>query len=150
MAYSYLAGRIAGGVGADDRYWEALEDGEFRLPRCSGCGRWSWPADWRCGVCGSWEMDWVEVEPEGTVYSWTRSHYAFDRTRERAAEVPYVVVLAEIPAAGSVRVLGALAGDERGLRIGAPVRGRIEPPSEMTKGYAAIRWELCGGGGGGR
>jgi uncharacterized OB-fold protein len=88
----------------------------------------------------------VQVEPVGTVYSWTRSHYAFDRTQERAEDVPYVVVLAEIPAAGGARVLGALAGAEDDLRVGAPVTGTIDPPSPKSKGYPAIRWAVTAGG----
>lgn len=137
---------ILGGVAADAGYWAALDAGEFRLPRCPDCGTWRWPAHFRCGECGGWEQEWVPVEPVGTVYSWTRSRYAFDRTQERAEDVPYVVVLAEIPAAGGARVLGALAGAEDDLRVGAPVTGTIDPPSPKSKGYPAIRWTVNSGG----
>lgn len=133
---------ILGGVAADEGYWAALEAGEFRMPRCPDCGTWRWPAHYRCGHCGGWEQEWEPVEPVGTVYSWTRSHYAFDRTQERAGDVPYVVVLAEIPGAGGARVLGVLAGSEDGLRVGAPVTGTIEPPSPKSKGYPSVRWSL--------
>jgi uncharacterized OB-fold protein len=136
------ASTIRGGIGADERYWEALEEGRFVLPRCSGCQRWMWPAHFRCGVCGSWDVDWQDVEPVGSVYSFTRTWYSFDRVRERADQVPYVVVLAEIPAAGNSRVLGVLKGDETGLASGAAVHGEIDPPSLLTKGYATIRWVL--------
>lgn len=142
MQYRYLDNRITGGVGADDRYWEGLEEGRFLLPRCAGCGRWMWPAHWRCGECGSWGLEWMDVEPVGTVYSWTRTHLSFDRVRERAAMVPYVLVLCELHDADARRVLGVLAGSESGLRIGAPVYGRIDPPAPESKGYASIRWVL--------
>ena len=142
MTYAFLENKITGGIGADDGYWEGLEEGEFRLARCPDCNTWRWPAHWRCAQCGGWGQEWVAVEPEGTVFSWTRTWYAFDRTQERAEDVPYVVVLAEIPAAGGARVLGVLKGSEEGLSIGAPVRGTIDPPSEKSKGYAAIRWWL--------
>ena len=78
----------------------------------------------------------------GTVYAWTRCWYTFDRTTERAPDLPYVVVLTEIPAADGARVIGVLRGAEQQLRIGAPVRGYIDAPSAKTKGYAAIRWVL--------
>jgi acetyl-CoA acetyltransferase len=42
-----------------------------------------------------------QVEPHGTVYAWSRTWYAFDRVIERKAQVPYVVVLAEIPHVGN-------------------------------------------------
>ncbi len=140
MEYSYQANRIQGGIDADERYWQGLEENRFLLPRCTGCGRWMWPAHWRCGECGSWESDWVDTEPVGTLYSWTRTWYKFDRVLERAADVPYVVALAELPQAGNSRVLGVLKGDESNLRIGVPVRGEIQPPSPVSKNYATIRW----------
>jgi hypothetical protein len=135
--------KITGGIGADDPFWEALEAGEFRLPRCGGCGRWTWPAHWRCGECGSWEFRWTVVEPAGTVYSWTRTWYAFDRTRERAGDVPYVVVLVEVDGTDGARVLGVLAGDEAPLKVGARVTGAVLPPSEKSLGYPSIAWSIA-------
>lgn len=135
--------KITAGIGADDGYWEALEAGEFRLPRCAVCHRWTWPAHWRCGECGSWDFTWAPLEPAGTVYSWTRTWYAFDRMKERAADVPYVVVLVEIDGAAGARVLGVLAGDEAPLKIGAPVRGTILAPDGKTRGYPSVVWSLA-------
>ncbi|WP_293040565.1 hypothetical protein [Mycobacterium sp.] len=40
MQYSFRNQWITGGIGADDRYWEALEEGVFELPRCADCKRW--------------------------------------------------------------------------------------------------------------
>jgi uncharacterized OB-fold protein len=142
---SFVDHRISGGIGADDPYWELLEAGEFRLPRCAGCQRWTWPAHWRCGECGSWDFLWAQLEPRGVVYSWTRTWYAFDRTKERAEDVPYVVLLVEVEGAGGARVMGVLEGDEHGLAIGAPVVGAIRPPSEKSKGYPSVVWSLEGG-----
>jgi uncharacterized OB-fold protein len=144
-SYGFEAHRINGGINADDGYWEGLQEGEFRLPRCPVCGTWRWPAHFRCGSCGGWDQEWVPVEPRGVVYSWTRTWYAFDRTQHRAEDVPYVVVLAQIPHAGGARVLGVLRGPETELRIGATVTGSIDPPSEKSLGYPAIRWTLEAG-----
>ncbi|MFG1192052.1 Zn-ribbon domain-containing OB-fold protein [Xanthobacter flavus] len=144
MEYRFEQQRIVGGIGADDEYWRGLERGEFRLPRCAGCGRWTWPAHFRCGACGDWEMEWQALEPKGTIYSWTRSWYAFERVKERTVDLPYVTALVAIPEAGGARVLGVLVGDETQLRVGAPVIGEILPPSEKAKGYASIVWRLAG------
>lgn len=142
MEYKFLEHRIAGGIGADDRYWESLEEGVFRLPRCAGCARWTWPAHWRCGECGSWDFTWTDVEPVGEVYAWTRTMMVFDQVRERAEQVPYVVALVEVDGTDSTKVLGLLKGSEAGLRVGARVRGAIEPPSATTKGYATVCWTI--------
>lgn len=142
MGYSFEQHKMQGAIGADDEFWRSLEDGVFKLPRCSSCKAWTWPAHYRCGKCGSWEFDWVELEPEGTVFTYTRTQYAFDRVMERAGDVPYVTIVTEIPAADGARVMGVLKGDESGLAIGARVRGEIEPPSAKTKHYPSITWVL--------
>src|SRR5690348_16328737 len=61
----------------DHPYWEGLVAGELRIQRCAACGRWSWPADWRCPSCGGYDMVWEQVEPVGHVYSWIRTHLPF-------------------------------------------------------------------------
>jgi len=142
MEYEFEKHRIIGGIGADDEYWRGLERGEFRLPRCARCAHWLWPAHFRCAECGSWDIAWVSLEPIGRIFTWTRSWYVFDRTRERAADIPYVTVVAEIPAADGARVMGVLQGPQDGLRIGAPVRGSIDSPAVISKGYPSIRWRL--------
>lgn len=142
MSYSFENNRIAGGIAADDEYWKALEDKKFKLPRCAGCERWTWPAHFRCAECGSWDFKWEEVEPVGRVFSWTKTWMAFETIHERANSLPYVTVLTELPQAGSARVMGVLKGGEEKLRVGAPVIGTIDPPSDLTKGYATIRWTL--------
>jgi uncharacterized OB-fold protein len=134
---------IPGGIHADEPYWNFLAAGDFRIPQCDSCGKWIWPAHWRCGVCGSWDSTWKQVEPKGTIYSWTRTWLAFERVRERAADIPYVVILAELAHVGGARVLGVLDGDSMAeLRVGLPVRGIIAPRDPKTKGYPSILWRL--------
>jgi uncharacterized protein len=140
--YAYLANRIRGGTAADDGYWQGLEDGAFRLPRCAGCARWTWPAHHRCGRCGSWDFDWVDVEPVGTIYAWTRARLAYEGVDERADQVPYVTALVEVDGTDGTRVLGVLRGDDSAVACGARVTGSIDPPSPVSKGYASIRWTI--------
>ncbi|PTR12566.1 MULTISPECIES: Zn-ribbon domain-containing OB-fold protein [unclassified Novosphingobium] len=142
MSYSFEQHKIVGAIEADDQFWRNLEDGKFTLPRCSGCKGWTWPAHFRCGHCGSWDFEWVELEPAGKVFTYTRSRYAFDRVLERKDDVPYVSLVVEIPEAGNARVMGVLQGDESKLKIGAHVRGTINPPSPKSKFYPSITWEV--------
>lgn len=136
------APRIRGGIGADGPYWDALERGEFKVSRCGDCHRWMWPAHFRCGQCGSWEIAWEDVDPRGTIYTWTRNHAVSDVLKERRADVPYITLLVELPQAAGARVAGVLQGNESNLRIGAPVRGVVRPPESRAKGYATIAWEI--------
>ena len=138
--------RIRGGIGADEQYWAALEQGEFKLSRCSSCHIWMWPAHFRCGHCGSWEIAWEDVEPVGTIYTWTRNHAVSDVIKERREDLPYVTVLVELPQAGGARVAGVLLGDGADVRIGAAVRGVVRPPDARARGYATMAWEIAGDG----
>lgn len=135
--------RIRGGIGADEPYWKAIEEGGFKISRCAGkCGEWMWPAHFRCGTCGSWDVEWQDVEPTGAIYTWTRNHLVSDVLKERRPDIPYVTVLVALPQAGGARVAGVLAGDDSQLRIGAPVRGIPQPPQERSRGYATMTWEI--------
>jgi uncharacterized OB-fold protein len=126
--------------GADAGFWTGLQAGRFRMPRCSRCARWIWPADWRCAACGSFRLDWIDVAPHGFVYSWTRTWYPF--VAERADDLPYVVVLVELPEAGRSRLLGTLTGDQTNLAVGAAVTGQIRAPDERTFGLPSMTWSL--------
>jgi uncharacterized protein len=74
------------------------------------------------------------------VYTWVKTHHEFMPAYKDL--IPYVTVLAELPQAGGSRVIGLLVGSEEGLKIGAPVFGVFEAPSERTQGLHAIRWQL--------
>lgn len=144
MEYAFEKVKIVGGIGADDEYWRGLERGEFRLPQCCGCKGWVWPAHYRCGTCGSWDTEWVTLEPKGRIFTWTRSWYAFERVKERGEDIPYVTAVVEIPEAGGARVMGIFEGSDESLKIGAEVTGKILPPSPKSKGYPSIVWRPAG------
>ena len=99
--------------------------------------------DIRCGFCGSWDQTWVDVEPEGVVSAWAITNQAFEGAESFKDEVPYVTVETQLLGPGGPCVIGLLRGPRDGLRVGSKVRGEIEPPSEQTKGYAAVRWRLA-------
>lgn len=120
-----VANRVT--TGADAPYWSALASGQLQLPKCTQCGRWHWPAVFRCGECGGWEHQWHQVPMRGVVFSYARNWHPFAGTE--GIGVPYVSVVVELPQAGGRRVLGLFKGDERGLRIGAKLRG--EPAITM-------------------
>lgn len=138
--------RIRGGIGADDPFWDALEQGDFVAPRCAGCNEWMWPAHYRCGKCGSWELKWQSIEQSGILYTWTRNHAVGELLKERREDLPYVTVLVELPQAGAIRISGALEGSEDGLSIGSKLTGRIRPGDAKSKGYATMVWSLAEGG----
>jgi uncharacterized OB-fold protein len=135
-------------VNAGHAFWDYLEDGEFRLCRCAECHEWLWESyqggsDVRCGACGSWTIEWVEVPNVGEVYSWVVVNQPFDGAEMFHDEIPYTTVEALVDGLEGPRVIGLLRGPSDGLRVGAVVQAVIEPPSNQTNGYATLRWRLA-------
>jgi len=125
--------------GLDRPHWEGLRSGEVRVQRCARCGHWIWAPQPVCPRCHSFDLTWPAVEPNGTVYSWTRTWQPF--TPELSGHLPFVVVLAELTSAGGRRLLGVLRdSDGIDVRIGQPVRGEIDlAPSPGA--WPVLRWQ---------
>ena len=130
--------------GLDQPYWNGLARGVVMIQRCPSCQTWIWGPRWLCPACLTPKPEWVEVEPNGRVFSWTRTWQKF--APEFADHVPYITVVVELPEAGGRRLMGVLVGDDTvDPRIGDPVRGVIQPPSKLTSGAAVLRWERAAG-----
>lgn len=130
--------------GLDQPFWDGLAAGDLKIQKCVSCGAWVWAPQWRCPYCGGWEMRWDAVQPEGVIYSWTRTWHPF--APELASVVPYVVALVELPQAGGARLMGTIVGPSDQIRIGALVSGEIQPPNDLTSGLAVMRWRLANEG----
>ncbi len=126
--------------GADAPYWQALSEGRLALPICEGCGRWHWPAVWRCGECGGWDHAWRGVAMRGTIFTWTRTWHPFGGTE--AIGVPFVSVVVSLDNA-PVRLTGLLAQTHADVRIGAAVEGAASVTRIGDENIPAIRWSLC-------
>lgn len=129
-----------GPIGAEGPYFDALLDGRLELPRCDGCGRWHWPAVWRCGDCGGTAQGWHERAIAGSVFTYARTHHPFGGTEHFAR--PFTTVLVSV-ADTTIRLAGVLEGDEAGLRIGAPVTGRVDRTRFGESSIPSLRWTLA-------
>lgn len=128
--------------GTDEPHWLALRSGRLELQRCQSCETWIWSPCPACPNCHSFDIGWRQVEPVGTIYSWTRTWQPF--FAESRGHLPYVTVLVELPAAGGRRVIGVLDADDGDTpRIGAAVRGIIEQPPDDSH-WPLLRWHLEG------
>lgn len=136
MTYQNATGQI----GAEGRYWDALAEGRLELPRCKGCGKWHWPAVWRCGECGAWEHEWFEQKMAGTIFTWTRTHHRFGGTE--GIKLPYVTALVEL-ADVPIRLQGLIEGDEQNLKIGAQVTGRVDYTDFGAARIPSLRWTIA-------
>lgn len=126
------------GIGADAEYWAGLAQGQVRLQSCSGCGKWHWPAVWRCGTCGSWEHRWQEVPMQGHIFSWTRSWHDFGGAD--SLKPPYVSVVVELEHPAGVRLLGTLSDPDSTPAIGQRVTAEVQHDSFEGEPLLSLRW----------
>ncbi|MDP1821446.1 MAG: OB-fold domain-containing protein [Acidimicrobiales bacterium] len=123
----------------DETYWSAATDHRLMIQCCQGCGRHQWGPEWICNKCRSFDLEWVEVEPRGVIYSWERIWHPVHPALVEAC--PYVVVLVELPHADGVRMVGNLLGDPtEEVQIGSEVEGVFEDHPECEPPYTLVQW----------
>jgi uncharacterized OB-fold protein len=116
-------------------FWDGLARHEFRVPRCSDCGDYSWVPYPACRSCLSENQVWTLVTGDATVFSFTVVHRgpgAFD------ADVPYVLALGQlVEQPRPCNILADLVGiDPAAVRIGMPIKiGYVDIPDEQVTMY---------------
>ena len=114
-------------------FWEGTRAHRLRIQCCRACGKKRWPPRYMCPICSSFDIDWVDVEPSGTLFSWTIVGFA---TAKGYPDVPYAVGIVTLDHAPEVRVVGKItAVDLESLRAGLPLKARFVtagPEGEMT------------------
>ena len=123
-------------------YWDGLRREELWVQRCASCQTWQWGPEWICHQCLAFDLDWVQVDGEGFIYSWERVwHPVHPALKQRQG--PYIAVLVELPQAGNIRLLGNLLGDpQREMMIGAPVTVVFEHHPDADPPYSLAHWRV--------
>jgi uncharacterized OB-fold protein len=131
----------------DDRldapYWQATREHKLKVQRCARCRVFQWGPEWLCHRCQSFDIDWVEVEGKGRIFSWQRAWHPIHPALKDHG--PYLIVLVELPHAGSIRMIGNLLGDPRQtIEIGADVEAVFEDHERGDEFYTLVQWKLAG------
>lgn len=114
-------------------FWLGANQHRLVVRVCSTCGANLHLPKSYCHHCGSWDTDWREVRPTGSVYSWTVLHH----TIHPAFSSPCTVVLIQLDEDPSVRFIGQLPGAPK-LSVGMPMRVRFE---DVEPGVTLPQWE---------
>ena len=101
-------------------FWAGLEASELRVQRCSACGTHRFPFAPICHVCGSFEVSWEAVPPQGTVATAVRVERATGDAAW-AAHVPFIS--GNVHVAHGLRLPGRILCEcGEALRRGTPLR----------------------------
>ena len=101
-------------------FWEAAARHCLVLPRCTTCGTFRLPPSPFCWKCRAQDVEWVEHDGAGTVYSFTViRHAVIPQVRDA---LPLIAAVVELPGTGGCRLIGNVVDCEpQAVRIGAPV-----------------------------
>ena len=77
-------------------FWDAAREGRPVMQTCPHCGTVSFPPKPWCIECGSRDIDWAEVGPGGTVYSYTVSRSVAMNWPGWQEQLPVVLALVDV------------------------------------------------------
>jgi uncharacterized OB-fold protein len=105
--------------------WEAARVKEFRLPRCTTCGRFDWYPGVACAKCGASTIVWTRLSGRASLFSYATVHRALHKPLTPLGS--YVSAIVTIEEDEQVRFVTRLIEvDTVTLRIGLPLEVRFE------------------------
>ncbi|QIB65952.1 Zn-ribbon domain-containing OB-fold protein [Kineobactrum salinum] len=143
LANYYLPAGLPGPlIGPNDLYapyWNGTRDEKLMIQRNPSTGVYQWPPQWITHDTQSFDIDWVQVEGKGVLYSWTRVWHPVHPILKDSC--PYIVVVVELPHAGGIRMLGNLLGDpQQDVEIGAELEAVFEHHNDASQPFTLVQW----------
>lgn len=113
-------------------FWAATAEGRLHLPRCVTCSTVVWYPRDHCPA-GHDTVEWVDVEPTGTVYSFSVVRRGQGRWKDVS---PYVVAYVDLDA-GPRMLTNLVEVDPDAVAVGMPVTAVFDPTDD---GPALVRF----------
>lgn len=106
-------------------FWRAAKDGKLVMQKCGRCSTLNFfPKPW-CIECGSRALEWAEVRPAGTIYSYTIAYKVMMNFPAWKEDLPVVMCIIDLD--DGARMYGQLIGSPpEKVRIGMKVRTCFE------------------------
>ena len=120
-------------------YWDGIDGGSLRLPKCLDCSEAFFPPTPVCPHCSSQQIDWIDASGDATLYSYVIHHrplpfWGSDEPRSVA-----IVELAEGP-----RLISTVVGCQQtteDLVIDMDLKATFVPYDDIT----VLAFEPAGG-----
>jgi uncharacterized OB-fold protein len=100
-------------------FWVAAAEHRLVLPRCVACGTYRMPPSPFCFRCRSCDVEWIEHDGAGELYSFTVIRHAVIPDVRDA--LPVVAGVVELPPTACRIVASIVDCDPESVRIGQPV-----------------------------
>ena len=105
-------------ISRTSKFWEGLKEGKVYATTCKKCGKLHFPPVTDCGNCGASEVEWIELDGEGEVVTFTQ---VFVKPASFSEEPSYIVAIAQLKE--GVKALAWLTGvDREYVKAGMNVR----------------------------
>jgi uncharacterized protein len=119
-------------------FWQATKEHQLVIPRCEKCETFVWYPRGFCPACSSFDIEWVELDGTGEIYSFSIPRRGQGAYRDAA---PYVVAYVELDVPGSdpgPRIITNIVGcDPSSVRVGQRVTATFDA---TTSGHALVRF----------
>ncbi|SNQ45304.1 conserved hypothetical protein [Frankia canadensis] len=110
-------------------FWAGLREHRLVVQRCPACGTKRYPAAPLCTACLTPGGEWVDVAPEGELWSYVVYRRALSPAF--ADDVPYPIGLVEVDDA-RLQILSRIDAPPDSISIGARMRARFTPVTETV------------------
>jgi len=116
------------------KFWEGLKEGKVYATTCKKCGKLYFPPVADCGNCGTSEVEWIELDVECEVVTFTQ---IFVKPASFSKEPSYIVAIAQLKE--GIKVLAWLTGVEReNVKVGMKVKLVAKTFSDKRVAYEFI------------
>jgi uncharacterized OB-fold protein len=95
-------------ISRTSKFWKGLKEGKVYATKCRKCDRLHFPPVADCGECGSSEVEWMELDGEGEVVTFTQ---VCVKPASFSEEPDYIVAIARLKE--GIKALAWLTGIER-------------------------------------
>ncbi len=121
-------------ISRTSKFWEGLKEGKVYATTCKKCGKLHFPPVADCGACGSSEVEWIELNGEGEVVTFTQ---VFVKPASFSEEPAYIVAIARLKE--GVKALAWLTGVEReDVKVGMKVKLAAKVFSDKRVAYEFV------------
>lgn len=121
-------------ISRTSKFWEGLTKGKVYATKCRKCGKLHFPPVVDCGDCGSSNMQWIELDGEGKIVTFTE---VVVKPASFSKEPPYIVAIARLKE--GIRALAWLTDIEReSVKVGLRVRLVAKMDSNGKANYQFI------------